>query len=172
MAAVAGLLTETNKVYNQDKNGHFFAPGEMIKRNFRNHETEFYLQDAWRVTPNLVLTGAYSLLQPPYEVNGNQVSPTVSTSDWFKKTRPGHVGRPAVLLGHPRRIGSDGALGRSAMDKKPFWGWDYKDIAPRVAFAYSPHADEGFLHKLFGSAGKSSIRGGYGFTTTISARAS
>lgn len=29
-AAVAGLLTETNKVYNQDKSGHFYAPGQMI----------------------------------------------------------------------------------------------------------------------------------------------
>ena len=54
------------------------------------------------------------------------------------------------------------ALGGQANGKQPFWSWDYKDIAPRFAFAYSPHADSGFLHKLFGSAGKSSIRGGYG----------
>jgi hypothetical protein len=162
-AALAGLLTETNKLYNQDKNGHFYAPGETIKRNFRSHETEFYLQDAWRVTPNLVLTGGlrYSLLQPPYEVNGNQVSPTVSTSEWFKQRDQ------AMLAGQPFYSATPGGLVQMALSgqangKKPFWGWDYKDIAPRVAFAYSPHADEGFLHKLFGSAGKSSIRGGYG----------
>src|ERR1035438_982598 len=86
-AAVAGLLTEVNKQYNQDKTGHFFAPGQLITRNFRDHEAELYLQDAWRVTPNLVLTGGlrYSLLQPPYETNGNQVSPTVSLNSWFKQ---------------------------------------------------------------------------------------
>jgi hypothetical protein len=163
MAALAGLLTETNKVYNQDKNGHFYAPGEMIKRNFRNHEAEFYLQDAWRVTPNLVLTGGvrYSLLQPPYEVNGNQVAPTISTNSWFKQRDQ------AMLSGQTFYSGTPGgeiqmALSGQANGKKPFWNWDYKDIAPRIAFAYSPHADEGFLHKLFGSAGKSSIRGGYG----------
>ena len=53
MAAMAGLLTETNKVYNQDKNGHFYAPGEMIKRNFKNHETEFYLRTPGALLPAL-----------------------------------------------------------------------------------------------------------------------
>jgi hypothetical protein len=54
------------------------------------------------------------------------------------------------------------SLGGQANGKAPFWAWDYKDIAPRFAFAYSPHADSGILHKIFGSGGKSSIRGGYG----------
>ncbi len=163
MAALAGLLTETNKVYSQDKTGHFYNPGELIKRNFRSHETEFYLQDAWRVTPNLVLTGGvrYSLLQPPYETNGNQVSPSISLNNWFKER--GNAMRQGQTLYSQMPGGLvQMALGGQANGKQPFWGWDYKDIAPRFAFAYSPHADGGFLHKLFGSAGKSSIRGGYG----------
>jgi len=162
-AAVAGLLTETNKVYNQDKSGHFYSPGQMITRNFRAHETEFYVQDAWRATPNLVLTGGlrYSLLQPPYEMNGNQVAPSVSLNNWFKQRDQ------AMVQGQTLYSGTAGGLvqmtlGGQANGKAPYWAWDYKDIAPRLAFAYSPHADEGFLHKLFGSAGKSSIRGGYG----------
>jgi Carboxypeptidase regulatory-like domain len=163
MAALAGLLTETNKVYNQDKNGNFYAPGQNIVRNYRSHESEFYLQDAWRVTPNLVLTGGvrYSLLQPPYERNGNQVAPTISMNSWFKQRensmRAGQTFYSATPGGEVQM-----ALSGQANGKQPYWSWDYKDIAPRVAFAYSPHADEGFLHKLFGSAGKSSIRGGYG----------
>ena len=163
MSALAGLLTETNKVYNQDKTGHFYAPGALITRNFRSHETEFYLQDAWRVTPNLVLTGGvrYSLLQPPYEMNGNQVSPTVSLNSWFKQRDQ------AMLQGNTLNSQTSAglvqmALAGQANGKQPYWAWDYKDIAPRLAFAYSPHADSGFLHTLFGTAGKSSIRGGYG----------
>jgi len=163
MAAVAGLLTETNVVYNQDKNGHFFAPGDLITRNFRSHEAEFYVQDAWHVTPNLVLTGGvrYSLLQPPYERNGNQVSPTISMNNWF------HERYLAGLSGQPLNSQTPGglvamALSGQANGKAPFWSWDYKDIAPRVAFAYSPHFDNGFLHALFGDSGKSSIRGGAG----------
>src|SRR5579864_5189506 len=162
-AALAGLLTETNKVYNQDKTGHFFDPGQLITRNFKSHESEFYLQDSWRVTPNLVLTGGlrYSLLQPPYETHGNQVAPSISLNSWFKQRDQ------AMLQGQPLYSGSPGglvqmALGGQANGKQPYWSWDYKDIAPRLAFAYSPHADSGFFHKLFGNAGKSSIRGGWG----------
>ncbi len=162
-AALAGLLTETNKVYNQDKTGHFFAPGELITRNFRSHETEFYLQDAWRVTPNLVLTGGlrYSLLQPPFEMNGNQVSPTISLNSWFKQREQAMLNGQTLYSQTPGGQ-VDMALAGQANGKQPYWNWDYKDIAPRIAFAYSPHADSGFLHTLFGGVGKSSIRGGYG----------
>ena len=45
---------------------------------------------------------------------------------------------------------------------KPYWAWDYKKHRPRLAIAYSPHAASGFWHMLFGDAGKSSIRAGYG----------
>lgn len=161
-AAVAGLLTETDKIYNQDKNGHFFAPGEMIKRNFKSTEGEMYAQDSWRVTPNLVLTGGlrYSLLQPPYEVHGNQAAPNVSLNGWFQKREQ------AMRQGSTYNTLTPGpvsmALSGQANGKKPYWDWDYKNLAPRFAFAYSPHASNGFLHTLFGSAGKSSIRGGYG----------
>ncbi len=157
-AAVAGLLTETNQTYNQDKTGHFFAPGEMITRNFKSTEGEMYAQDSWRVTPYLVLTGGlrYSLLQPPYEIHGNQVAPSVSLNTWFNNRAQamfkGDTYHPTVSM----------ALSGQANGKQPYWGWDYKDFAPRFAFAYSPHSASGFLHTLFGDAGKSSIRGGYG----------
>ncbi len=157
-AAVAGLLTETNKTYNQDKTGHIFAPGEMITRNFKSTEVEMYAQDSWRVTPNLVLTGGlrYSLLQPPYEIHGNQVAPNVSFHDWFNQRAQ------AMLKGNTYHPTVSMNLSGQANGKQPYWGWDYKDFAPRFAFAYSPHASSGFLHTLFGGAGKSSIRGGYG----------
>jgi Carboxypeptidase regulatory-like domain len=162
-AAVAGLLTEVNKQYNQDKTGHFFSPGQLITRNFRDHEAEFYLQDSWRVTPDLVLTGGlrYSLLQPPYEIHGNQVSPTISLNSWFKQRAQD------MRSGQTLNSQSTGGLVQMELagqgnGKQPYWAWDYKDLAPRLAFAYSPHASTGWMHSLFGDAGKSSIRGGYG----------
>ena len=162
-AAIAGLLTETNQTYNQDKTGHFFAPGEMIQRNFKSTEGEMYAQDSWRVTPNLVLTGGlrYSLLEPPYERNGNQVAPSISLNQWFKQRGQD------MLQGNTLNSQISGGLVQMALSgqangKAPYWAWDYKNLAPRLAFAYSPHATDGFLHKLFGGAGKSSIRGGYG----------
>ncbi len=39
---------------------------------------------------------------------------------------------------------------------------DKNNFQPRIGFAYSPDVESGFLRKVFGSVGESSIRGGYG----------
>lgn len=53
-------------------------------------------------------------------------------------------------------------LGGPANNGPGFYKWDYKDLGPRVAFAWSPKpSGGGLLHDLFGD-GKTSIRGGFG----------
>jgi len=42
----------------------------------------------------------------------------------------------------------------------------YKNFAPRIGMAYSPSIKDGFLHKIFGDPGKSSIRASYGIFYT------
>lgn len=39
---------------------------------------------------------------------------------------------------------------------------DKNNIEPRIGFAYSPNFEDGLMHSIFGRAGESSIRGGYG----------
>jgi hypothetical protein len=155
---VAGILSETFTKANQDKNGNQIPNGQLVPRHFQNFEGELYLQDKWSVTPNLVVTyGArYSLLQPPFENRGNQVAPTVDMDKWFK-TR----GRQAAL-GNAVQPDLTFDLSGKANGAKPYWAWDYHNLAPRFAIAYSPHAASGLMHALFGDAGKSSIRAGYG----------
>ena len=157
-AAEAGLLTEVNSVFNQDKHGVLATPGALIARHFRNWEGEWYVQDAWRVKPNLTLTAGlrYSLLQTPYETKGEQAAPSISMHDWFN-TRG-----KEMLQGVTDQPDFNFNLSGPANHGKPYWGWDYKDLAPRLAFAYSPNFEKGFFRTLFGGSGKSSIRGGYG----------
>ena len=155
---VTGLLSQVYTVANQDKNGIAIPNGNLVPRHFHNFEGEMYLQDKWSVTPNLVVTYGlrYSLLQPPFEADGNQVSPTINMHQWFENRitnmYQGAVVQPDLTFD----------LSGQANGKKPYWAWDYRNLAPRFAIAYSPHADNGFWHKVFGDAGKSSIRMGYG----------
>ena len=155
---VTGLMSQVYTVANQDKNANAIPNGQLVTRHFRNFEGEMYLQDKWNATPNLVFTYGvrYSLLQPPYESAGNQVSPTVNMHQWFtnrwKAMLQGNVDQPLLSFD----------LSGKANGRKPYWAWDYKNLAPRFAIAYSPRAAGGFWHKIFGDAGKSSIRAGYG----------
>jgi hypothetical protein len=155
---VTGLMSQVYTVANQDKNANIIPSGQLVPRHFHNFESEMYLQDKWNVTPNLTLTYGvrYSLLQPPYEADGNQVSPTINMHQWFQNRInnmfQGVVDQPLLTFD----------LSGQANGKKPYWAWNYNNVAPRFAIAYSPHADSGFWQKILGAKGKSSIRAGYG----------
>lgn len=158
MASLAGLMTQITATYNQDKTGNILPQGSLISRHFKANELEWYVQDSWRLKPNFTLTLGlrYSLLQPPYERNGEQVAPTVSMNDWFR--RRGEAMLAGQTFNQLITIDTSG----QGNGKKPYWDWDYKDFAPRIAIAWSPSADSGWLKTLFGGSGKTSIRAGYG----------
>jgi hypothetical protein len=155
---LAGLMSQVYTVTNQDKNANLIPNGDLVPRHFHNFEGEMYLQDKWNATPNLTITYGlrYSLLQPPYEADGNEVSPTVDMHQWFENRitnmYQGAVVQPLLSFG----------LSGQANGQKPYWNWNYHDVAPRFAIAYAPHADSGFWHTILGDKGKSSIRAGYG----------
>jgi len=168
---LAGLVTVDNQLFNQDKNANQFAPGSLIPRHFKAWEAEWYAQDAWRVTPNLVVTAGlrYSLLQPPYETSGNQAAPSISVGDLFAQRAKAQIAGQAYSPGQNATAALNGGLppitfglSGQANGKQPYWNWDYRNLAPRLALAYSPNFDTGWLHSLFGAAGKSSVRMGYG----------
>jgi hypothetical protein len=158
MAAVAGLVTQVNANYELNKSLQVLQEGTLVPRHFRDHEYEFYGQDQWRMKPNFTFTYGlrYSILQPPYETTGLQVAPTVSLHDWFTQraaaASQGQVYDPSLSFG----------LSGQGNGKQPYWGYDYKDFAPRIAFAYSPKAESGWSQRLWGGPGKTSIRAGYG----------
>jgi hypothetical protein len=155
---VTGILGSISAWYNQNKSGQFIAAGNLVPRHFKANEAEFYAQDAWHATPNLQLTFGlrYTLLQPPYETQGNQVAPTPSLNSFYEKRAA------AMVQGETYAPVISFALSGQANGKQPYWNWDYNDVAPRFAFAYSPKFDSSFFHKLFGDHDRSSIRGGYG----------
>ena len=158
VTALAGLVTTVGSNYNLTKNLTPLPEGAQVPRHFRDHELEFYAQDSYRLRPNLTVTVGlrYTLLQPPYETNGTQVAPDTSIDAWFKQRGA------AMLQGQAYEPLLSFSLSGQANGKKPYWEWDHKDFAPRIAIAYSPKAEDGFSKRLWGGPGKSSIRAGYG----------
>ena len=162
-----GIITEGDAVYNYTKEGTALPLGTPLKRDYRWNEYEFYAQDSWKALKNLTITYGvrYSLLQPPTETTGTQVgtckisggacTPFSLTDYFLGSAAQAAQGGAANAVGE---IGFD--LNGRSNGKPDFWNMEKKDIGPRIAFAYSPNAREGFLNKLLGD-GKSSIRAGY-----------
>jgi len=158
--ALLGIVTEVDAKYNFQKDGTALPDGTALKRRFGLDSYEFYAQDTWKVKPNLTLTLGlrYSLFSPPWETNGVEVIPNVYMSQFFADR--GNEGAAGLPSSGDTPISFN--FGGKANNAPGYYDWDFKNLGPRVAFAWSPHASSGLLHDLFGDGGKTAIRGGFG----------
>jgi hypothetical protein len=149
ITAIAGLLSTINVHNNYRVAGAASATllptGAMIQRNFKANEFEWYVQDSWRVKPNLTITVGvrHTLLQTPYEVNGQQVAPTIDLHQWFNNRA---MAAAQGLGNQPEFSFAPSGQGRGG---KPYWPVNKLNFAPRIAGAYSPNS-------------KTSVRAGLG----------
>ena len=158
MLAELGMITEVDAQYNFDKTGKPLPQGAPVVRSYGEDSYEFYAHDTWKVKPTLTLTLGlrYSLFSPPWETKGLEVVPSINLSQWFNQRAQdqlngiGSYADPTInfQLGGPANGGKPG-----------YYNWDYKNLGPRFAFAWSPRPAGGLWNALFGE-GKSSIRGG------------
>lgn len=164
VSALAGLTDEEtdhlNYTLSKDgTTGSLLGVGAPVQRSFETHEFEYYIQDSFKLKPNLTITAGlrHTILQTPYETNGQQVQPTINIHDWFlnraAQAAQGNSVQPEISF----------APSGQARGKKPFYPMNWGNIAPRFALAFAPAPEEGtWMNKLFGGAGKSSIRAGFG----------
>jgi hypothetical protein len=160
MTSLLGMITLGDAVYNYNRQGDPLAQGTPVTRRFAEDSYEMYVQDAWKVKPNFTVTLGlrYSLFSPPWETNGLQVGPTTNLGEWFDARGQG------MLEGLPSNAQAPitYALSGPANGKAGYYNWDYHNLGPRVAFAWSPDYSSGLLGSLFGGKGKSSVRAGFG----------
>lgn len=155
---LVGVISQATGQYNRTAKNEQIPGGALVPKNFRSWESDFYVQDTWHVRPTLTLTAGlrYTLLQPIYETNGNQIAPEQNLSQFLSNRAA------AMEVGQTFDETITYSPSGQANGKKPYWPWDYKDFGPRVAFAWAPSYTDGVLGALFGGAGKTSIRGGFG----------
>ncbi len=141
-----------DNVYNYKANVRLEPPvtsmptAAAILRQYRANEFEWFLQDSWRPLPNLTLTFGlrHTMLQTPYETNGQQMSPSSGYRWLVQAARNRGTARsgpyePLISFRskRPRRRAA-----RLLADAK-------LNLAPRFSLAYSPD-------------NKTSIRAGFG----------
>ncbi len=140
---LVGLVPETTQQYNYSvtspTSGSLYPDGTLINRHFRANEYEYYLQDAWRAKPNLTLTFGmrHSILQAPYEANGQQVSPTVDTHQWFLNRGKAAAAGQLTNGNAAADLLSFTPSGK-ANHQPGYWAKQKTNIAPRLAIVYAP----------------------------------
>ncbi len=137
VAAATGMITSATVYYNNSLTNGQLDPlpaGQWVDRHFLTNEVEYYGQDSWKIKPNLTLTFGlrHTLLQVPYERNGQEVVPTVNMGQWLNNrwqgASEGQVVQPAFGF----------TAGGRANNKPGFWSMDKANLAPRFGVAWQP----------------------------------
>jgi hypothetical protein len=167
--AAIGRFTELTSNFTFDKNGNLLPAGAPTSRNFATQAYDSYVQDTWKVRPNLTLTLGlrYSLERPVYETQGYEVQPGISGGSGCQLTSLStifHRRLDAAAQGtnytDPICVNRSGpANGGPSM-----YNWDKNNFQPRVALAWSPDGGSGFFGRVFGNKGQSVLRGGFALT--------
>ena len=107
----------------------------------------FYFQDSWRASRNLTLN---------YGLRWEASTPWYDTQNKLETVVPGEqsLSFPGAPLGLV--MPGDPGIPRTLGPTK------YTNFGPRIGFAYAPDVSDGFLGKVLGGAGKTSIRAGFG----------
>lgn len=150
-----------------------FAEGSAQSEHVRSTALYLFAQDSWKIKSNLTLNYGlrWELNTPLADVSQHvqtfhpgqatsiypcQLSPSNPLVQTFGTAdcSPGSAGESVNPLGlvFPGDTGVPASLTNTY----------YHSFAPRIGLAYSPSADSGWKHKLFGSPGSTSIRMGWG----------
>ncbi len=158
--ALIGRLSQYSGNFTFDIDGSVLPVGTPAARNFATEEYDVYGQDIWKFKRNVTVTAGlrYAVSRPVYEKNGFQVVPTERLGDVFDRRVQ------SALIGVPDNELIQFELGGPVNNAPGFYSMDWNNFQPRVAVAWSPDFENGFLHGLFGDEGDSTIRGGFAIT--------
>lgn len=157
--ALIGRYSQYSARFTFGASGTLLASGTPTERTFATEEYDFYVQDSWKIRPNLTLNVGlrYGLSRPVYEKGGFGVVTDISGAEYLRRRIKGAAaGTPYTALLSLDKAGGTG--------KGPLYNWDKNNFQPRVSVAWSPRYENSFLRAIFGEGGKSVLRAGFAMT--------
>ena len=150
-----------------------YGQGSAQQERVRTKALYLYAQDSYKIRSNVTLN---------YGLRWELTTPQADAGQKVQTFRPGQATTiyPCQLsaanqatLGYPDANCNPGGSAQAIFPlglvvpgdagvPKGLSNTYYKSFAPRIGVAWSPGAKDGILGKLFGGAGKTSIRAGYG----------
>ncbi len=137
-ANLVGTVPQITNIYQykltSSTSGSALGDGAYVDRAFKANEYEWYVQDAWRVQPNLTITLGvrHTILQTPWETKGQEVTPTIDTHTWYLQREA--AAQAGQIYEADLQFGPAGPF----YNKPGFWPKSKNNFAPRFAVAYSP----------------------------------
>jgi hypothetical protein len=132
---VPELGITSNYAVTNPTSASLLSDGAFINRSFLTNEFEYFLQDQWRIQPNLTLTFGirHTLLSTPYETKKQQIAPTIDTDAWYKQRET------AAQQGGVYEEDLFFQPAGKANGRPGFWPRQKLNIAPRFALVYAPN---------------------------------
>lgn len=164
-AALMGIPDKTAQVLTRDGSLNPQPLGTTLQAQVHIHALEGFLQDTYRMTPQLTLTLGvnYQVQRPPTEAKGRQMVPVYASNgepidmdnyygNMESAALQGNILNPDIAYSTVNNI---------AGHKYVVNHIDWNNVGPRLAFAWNPS------QSLFGMGnGKMVLRGGYAVTYT------
>ncbi len=159
---------------------YLYAQGAAQGEDLRNSAVYTFAQDSFKLKPNLTLNyGLRWELNTPFYDLGNRLQtyrPGVASTQYPCVLNPNNPANPSATALYDAygstdcsETGPAGAIFPLGLvfpgDKGVQRGLTqtyYKEFAPRIGIAWSPNWTDGWLAKLTGGPGNSSIRAGFG----------
>ena len=163
-AGLLGIVTDSQVAYT--RSGPTLTLNPPLTHAFDQSTIpyyNFYFSDSWHLKPTFTLTYGlgWTLEMPPTEANGKQIEFVDQSAQQIDTVAYLNARKAQALLGNVYNpevgfalVGNTG--GGQKYPYMPFYG----SFSPRVAVAWSPNFDSGWMGNTFGSS-KTVIRGGY-----------